>query len=222
MNRKASTEIKRGQAVSFRIPSDTPDHLLKHLQKLKETERRNFSSKIAEFVMAGVGQSFTRERESITIPLPHPLTKSQRDWLKHEHSEALLGSIVYQLITNPARTTSLLAALNSSSLDINEALYLQEESRTDEQGWDYRPDSSMYEQTWEPDSDLPKKKQAREIADFSLKKEVAVTSEEEYEDDDLDSFSWEEHQAAVIEEAMDESENDLDSLLGDFLAKMNK
>ena len=49
--------LQRGQAISFRIPSDTPDHILKHLQKLKETERRNFSSKIAEFVMEGVSSS---------------------------------------------------------------------------------------------------------------------------------------------------------------------
>ncbi len=64
----------------------------------------------------------------ITIPLPKKLTKAQRDWLKHEHSEALLGSIIYQLISDPVRSTSLLAYLNSNSLDIDEALYLQEEA----------------------------------------------------------------------------------------------
>jgi len=83
MKSSSSKEIKRGQAISFRIPSDTPDHLLGHLQRLKELERRNFSSKIAEFVLQGVGQSFSKERETITVPLPHKLSKSQRDWLKH-------------------------------------------------------------------------------------------------------------------------------------------
>jgi uncharacterized protein YecT (DUF1311 family) len=126
MNRSAANEVKRGQAISFRVPSDTPDHLIKKLQKLKETERRNFSSKIAEFVMQGLSQTYEGERETITIPLPHKLTKAQRAWLKHEHSEALLGSIVYQLISDPIRSTSILATLNSHSLDINEALYLQE------------------------------------------------------------------------------------------------
>ena len=91
--------LKRGQPITFRIPSDTSDHILKHLQKLKETERRNFSSKIAEFVMEGVSDSLSKQRETITIPLPKGLTKAQRDWLKHEHSEALLGSIVYQLLS---------------------------------------------------------------------------------------------------------------------------
>src|SRR5690606_26898357 len=75
----------------------------------------------------GVSNSRTRERETITIPLPKSLSKVQRDWLKHEHSEALLGSIIYQLITDPVRATSLLASLNSNSSDIDQALYLQEE-----------------------------------------------------------------------------------------------
>jgi hypothetical protein len=197
MKKSASTEIKRGQAISFRIPSDAPDHLLKQLQRLKETERRNFSSKIAEFVLEGVNQSFTREREAITIPLPHTLNKSQRDWLKHEHSEALLGSIVYHLLTDPVRATSLLASLNSSSLNIDEALYLQEE--------------------WETETELD----TETPPTFSME-ETAVSSELDDEDDDLDSFDWEamkDNGATVMEE---EAENDLDSLLGDFLAKMNK
>lgn len=70
MKKPASNEVQRGQAISFRIPSDTPDHILKHLQRLKDTERRNFSSKIAEFVMQGVSSSVSREKETITIPLP--------------------------------------------------------------------------------------------------------------------------------------------------------
>ena len=127
MKKTNPNEIKRGQAISFRVPSDTPDHILRHMQKLKETERRNFSSKIAEFVMQGVGSSQSKERETITIPLPRHLSKSQRDWVKHEHSEALLGNIVYHLLTDPVRATSLLASLNSKSTEIDEALYLQEE-----------------------------------------------------------------------------------------------
>ncbi|WP_066059514.1 hypothetical protein [Robertmurraya korlensis] len=195
MKKSASNEVKRGQAISFRIPSDTPDHLLKYLQKLKETERRNFSSKIAEFVMQGVSQSSSKEQETITIPLPHKLSKSQRNWLKHEHSEALLGSIMYQLLTDPVRATALLASLNSNSLDISEALYLQEEE-----------DSVLDDHFMEP------------IA------EIAVTDEPEVSEDDLDAFSWEtirQGEPETVEEEQDD-ENDLDSLLGDFLSKMNK
>ena len=203
MKKSVSNEVKRGQAISFRVPSDTPDHLLKHLQRLKETERRNFSSKIAEFVMQGVGQSLSREKEVLSIPLPQKLTKAQRNWLKHEHSEALLGSIIYQLINDPSRAASLLASLNSHSLNIDDALYLQEEMAMD------KPKAEeLNEETHSP----------------SLEK---TTSSNEFNtfDDDLDSFQLEsvrEDYSEEIKEKEDPSDDDLDSLLGDFLAEMNK
>lgn len=192
-------EVKRGQTISFRVPSDTPDHLLKHLQKIKETERRNFSSKIADFVMQGVGNSSIKDRETITIPLPQKLSKSQRNWLKHEHSEALIGSIIFQLLSDPVRATALLASLNSNALDINEALYLQEEIEEESSPEDH----------------------FKEESPFLSVEEVASTSEFE---DDLNSFDWEtatRNQPEVVEEEA-EIEEDLDDLLGDFLAKMNK
>ena len=124
----SETGLKRGQPITFRLPSDTSDHTLKQLQKLKEVERRNFSSKIAEFVIDGVNDSLLKHREAIAIPLPKGLTKAQRDWLKHEHSEALLGSIVYQLMSDPNRTAALFASLNSNAINVDDALYLQEET----------------------------------------------------------------------------------------------
>lgn len=200
MSKASSSEIKRGQSVSFRVPSDTPDHILKHLQKLKETEKRNFSSKIAEFVMQGVSSSQSKDRETITIPLPKGLSKIQRDWLKHEHSEALLGSILYQLITDPVRATSLLASLNSRSSDIDEALYLQEEPRQSVSQYDSAA-------------------AALEEDEFS---EVELTDIE----DDLLDFDWDKAKQEQEENAEgqteEESEEDLDTLLGGFLAHMNK
>jgi len=121
------TGLQRGQAITFRLPSDTPDHILKQLQKLKEEEKRNFSSRIAEYVLDGVTQTIRRDNDAITVPLPKGLSKAQRDWLKHEHSEALLGNIVYQILSDPVRAASLLASFNSNSIDIDQALYLQEE-----------------------------------------------------------------------------------------------
>jgi hypothetical protein len=198
MKKTAGNEIKRGQAISFRVPSDTPDHILKHLQKLKETERRNFSSSIAEFVMQGVSQSVSREKETITVPLPKGLTKAQRNWLKHEHSEALLGSIIYQLINDPVRSTALLASMNSKAVDIDEALYLQEE--------DAFMDDSVRPPEVEPD-----------FAD-----EIAAGVDL---DDDLDEFDWDsaarQPESPAEESDLDE-EPDLDDLLGGFLASMNK
>ncbi|GIO24961.1 hypothetical protein [Oceanobacillus sp. J11TS1] len=107
--------IERGQTITFRIPSDTPEYLLKQLQQLKETERRNFSSKIASFVLKGVNETSVKERETVTIPLPRPLTKEQKSWLKHEHSEALIGTILYELLTDPMRATALLTSMNRST-----------------------------------------------------------------------------------------------------------
>lgn len=178
MKKTNPNEIKRGQALSFRVPSDTPDHILRHLQNLKETERRNFSSKIAEFVVKGVGNSYSRERETITIPLPRSLSKSQRDWIKHEHSEALLGNIVYHLLADPLRATALLASLNSKSTEIDEALYLQED-RT------MLPTASELEAPGAKES-----ASSAEIAEMEL-------------DDDLDAFEWDSSQqteAAAKEE----------------------
>jgi hypothetical protein len=205
MQKTPANEVKRGQAISFRVPSDTPDHIIKHLQKLKETERRNFSSKIAEFVMQGVSHSFSKEKETITIPLPKNLTKVQRDWLKHEHSEALLGTIIYQLISDPVRATSLLASLNSNSLDIDEALYLQEEVFPEELSVDSISDDSFREM-------------AVSIQDTSSNIDLSDM------DDDLSSFDWEnanKGQESAVEEENHE-ELDVDDLLGGFLANMNK
>ncbi|UHA61177.1 hypothetical protein KDJ21_005800 [Metabacillus litoralis] len=203
MNKKGTPTIKRGQAITFRLPSDTPDHLVRQLEKLKQTEKRNFSSTIADFVLEGVGSSLKKEKEMITLPLPKQLSKDQRNWLKHSHSEALMGSIVYQLLSDPVRATSILASLTSNSLDIDEALYLQEVENAP--------------------MDV-------EVEDFSVNQ---VENEEEesiavnaLEDDiaDFDIFPTENEVAATIEDESKEDEpvDDLSDLLGDFLASMNK
>lgn len=189
--------LKRGQPITFRIPSDTSDHTLKYLQKLKETERRNFSSKIAELVINGLHDSMIKQREVITIPLPKSLDKAQRDWLKHEHSEALLGSIVYQLLEDPIRTAALYASINNNGIAIDDMLD------------DYKEMGAAVDE-------VPHHRQ--EIA------EQVETDEEplglQTDDDDLDNFDW---NTAIKVDAEPELEEDLeDDPLGDFLAQMNK
>lgn len=206
MSKKGMTRIQRGQAITFRLPSDTPDHIIKQLQKLKETERRNFSSKIAEFVLEGVNNSLSKEKETITIPLPKPLNKEQRNWLKHSHSEALLGSIVYQLLADPVRATSVLASLNSNALDINDALYLLENETINR-----------------------KKEQSTRDLEFNNQKVIdkpkqpPMNSLEDELEDDLMNFDWdEEHFSSVEEDQEVHEEEDIEDLLGGFLAHMNK
>lgn len=190
------TGLKRGQPITFRIPSDTSDRILKELQNLKDVERRNFSSKIAEFVIEGVTGSLVKHREAITVPLPKGLTKAQRDWLKHEHSEALLGSIVYQLMSDPIRTSALFASLNSNALEVEDALYLQEETTAD---------------------DL---ENVRQIVNESKVERVNSSSTTDNIDADLDNFDWEAFKQTAEETA--EIEEEEPNPLGDFLAQMNK
>jgi hypothetical protein len=205
MNKKGSASIQRGQAITFRLPSDTPDHILKQLQKLKETERRNFSSKMAEFILEGVNSSLSKERETVTLPLPKKLSKDQRNWLKHSHSEAMLGSIVYQLLADPIRATSILASLNSNALDINEALYLQEDKPEEiEDNFTIPSESSIDVEQEEP-------------------QEVPLAIDDEL-DNDLMNFDWEKarQEHAATEEDQEEEPESVEDLLGGFLANMNK
>lgn len=200
--KKQETGIQRGQAITFRLPSDTPDHILQKLQRLKETERRNFSSKIAQFVLEGVSDSLGKERETVTIPLPKQLSKEQRNWLKHTHSEALLGNVVYHLLADPVRAASVLASLNSNALSIEEALYLQEDE-AGEAAEDHRA--------------APLRNTEENVHSPQLTRVDKV-------DEDLENFDWnkvrEEHAATSDNEA--EKEESSDDLLGDFLAQMNK
>lgn len=205
MEKSGKSSIQRGQAITFRLPSDTPDHIIKQMQKLKETERRNFSSKIAEFVMDGVSNSLSKDRETITIPMPKQLTKEQRNWLKHAHSEAMLGNIVYHLLSDPVRAMSILASLNSNALDIDQALYLQTEPvETVKDDLNTSPYSDI--------STEPEENHQEILAD-----EI---------EDDLMNFDWEQvkHEHAATEEESEENVDNesLDDLLGDFLSRMNK
>ncbi|MBN8236278.1 hypothetical protein JF544_13510 [Halobacillus kuroshimensis] len=192
--------VERGQSITFRVPSDTPDHLLKQLSHLKETERRNFSSRIAQFVMDGVNESLSKDKETITVPLPKALSKEQRNWMKHEHSEALIGSILHQLIMDPVRATTLLASLNSRAYDIDEALYLQEETAaSDEPQVPVIPDG--------------------EEAGEEVQEPVLDTTG----DDDLDGLDLGHFQDDLRDaESSEETEEEDDDLLGDFLSRMNQ
>jgi len=197
------TGIQRGQAITFRLPANTPEHIIKQMQKLKETERRNFSSKMAEFILEGVSNSLSKDRELVTIPLPKQLSKEQRNWLKHEHSEALLGNIVYQLLTDPVRAMSVLASLNSNALDIDQALYLQDQY------------------SGENEDALSAKNHIS--TDLDVHHDEFLHDELE---DDLMNFDWDkakqEHAATEDDSEVNVEEEDVEDLLGSFLSKMNK
>ena len=99
--------------------------------------------------------------------------------MKHEHSEALLGGILYQLIIDPVRSTALLASLNSNSLDIDEALYLQEEAVPVVQN--------------DP------------IFDVEDHDEISETFDDQFEDD-LSEFKWEVAKQQSVEATAEEED----------------
>lgn len=206
MEKNGITGIQRGQAITFRLPANTPEHIIKQMQKLKETERRNFSSKIAEFILEGVSNSLSKERETVTIPLPKQLTKEQRNWLKHSHSEALLGSIVYQLLADPVRAMSVLATLNSNSVDIDEALYLQDN------------------QTEKIEELVTADFKSSSSTELEVNQEVLRT--DDGLEDDLMNFDWEkakqEHASSEEDSEENVEEEGVEDLLGGFLSNMNK
>lgn len=195
-------QIERGQSITFRVPSDTPDYLLKQLTRLKEKERRNFSSQIAQFVLKGVNETNQRNRETITIPLPKALSKEQKSWLKHEHSEALIGTILYQLLSDPLRASALLASMNSGASNIDEALYLQEET---------------VENFSVPDFTYGKT--AKQAVNDTKSEEEILQDEQAMDDIDMDHLFDDIHpeKAAEPEEELEEEDP-----LGDFFANMNK
>ena len=100
----------------------------------------------------------------------------QRDWLKHAHSEALLGSILYELLTDPMRATALLASLSDNKVEVIKPII----------------------QETEPELALP---------------EIAM---------DLDDFEDFEVFEEQDEQQLAKPGEQLDDLLGDFLAQMNK
>lgn len=206
MEKVGMTGVKRGQAITFRLPADTPDQILKQMQKLKETEKRNFSSKIAEFVLDGVSNSLSKDKEIVTIPMPKQLSKEQRNWLKHAHSEAMLGNIVYHLLTDPVRAMSILASLNSNALDIDQALYLQAEP------------TENIEKALKNEST-----QTNISGEFEEDQGEYLSDELE---DDLMNFDWDKakQEHGSFEETSEENveTESLDDLLGGFLSKMNK
>lgn len=137
--------------------------------------------------------------------MPKQLSKEQRNWLKHAHSEAMLGNIVYHLLSDPVRAMSILASLNSNALDIDQALYLQAELTEEvEDELDISTNTSILTERENNPPELP---------------------DDEIEDD-LMNFDWEQakQEHAITEEDSEESTEmeSLDDLLGDFLSRMNK
>ena len=95
-----------------------------------------------------------------------------------------------------------MASLNSNSLDIDEALYLQEED--------------VPELLIEENSEV--------VASEDLARPLSEMPLDSDDDDDLSNFDWENVKHEEVEEENNPliEEMDIDDILGDFLSAMNK
>lgn len=96
-------QFEPGKTISFRLPSDTPLHVSEYLINRKKKLGRKFSSEIAPIFVKAVSQKALGNTDSdqITISLPEGLTAEQKEWMNHPNTRALLGQLLYQIVTKP-------------------------------------------------------------------------------------------------------------------------
>ncbi|MDW7617269.1 hypothetical protein SC499_21965 [Peribacillus simplex] len=98
-------QFEPGKTISFRLPSDTPLHVSEYLIRRKKELGRKFSSEIAPIFVKAVSQKALGNTDSdqITISLPEGLTAEQKEWMNHPNTRALIGQLLYQVVTQPTK-----------------------------------------------------------------------------------------------------------------------
>ncbi|MES1042602.1 hypothetical protein [Peribacillus simplex] len=98
-------QFEPGKTISFRLPSDTPLHVSEYLISRKKELGRKFSSEIAPIFVKAVSQKALGNTDSdqITISLPEGLTAEQKEWMNHPNTKALIGQLLYQVVTKPTK-----------------------------------------------------------------------------------------------------------------------
>jgi hypothetical protein len=104
-------QFEPGKTISFRLPSDTPIHVSKYLNKRKKKLGRKFSSEIAPIFIEAISQKAldTSNTDQVTIPLPKGLTSEQKEWINHPNTKTLISQLLYQVVSN-----------NSAPFDFNQ------------------------------------------------------------------------------------------------------
>lgn len=106
-------QLEPGKTISFRLPNHTPSHVITYLNKLKKTEGRKFSSKIAPLFVDAIDDRITKkDSDNYSLPLSENLSKEEMQWLENKHTKALISQIVLKLATDPAKAFELLAQNN--------------------------------------------------------------------------------------------------------------
>ncbi|WP_049684069.1 hypothetical protein [Peribacillus loiseleuriae] len=96
-------QFEPGKSLSFRLPSDTPSHVLKYLTENKKNAGRKFSSNIASIFIDAVSQKAlgTANGNQMNVPLPKGLTSEELEWINHPHTKALISQLLYQVVKKP-------------------------------------------------------------------------------------------------------------------------
>ena len=103
-------KLEPGKTISFRLPNHTPSHVISYLNKLKKTEGRKFSSKIAPLFVDAIDDRITQsDSGDYSLPLSEDLSDEEMQWLENKHTKALISQIISKLATDPAKAFELLA-----------------------------------------------------------------------------------------------------------------
>jgi hypothetical protein len=106
-------QLEPGKTISFRLPNHTPSHVITYLNKLKKTEGRKFSSKIAPLFVDAIDDLIIQtDSDNYSLPLSENLSKEEMQWLENKHTKALISQIVLKLATDPAKAFELLSQNN--------------------------------------------------------------------------------------------------------------
>jgi hypothetical protein len=97
-------QFEPGKTISFRLPSDTPLHVIKYLTRRKKKLGRKFSSEIAPIFVEAISKKALAQTDSeqISISLPKGLTNDQKEWINHPNTKSLISQLLYQVVTKPA------------------------------------------------------------------------------------------------------------------------
>lgn len=107
-----------GKTISFRLPPDTPVHVVDYLTQKKNELGRKFSSEISPIFVEAVSRKAlgNSDNEQIAITLPEGLTADQKEWVNNPHTKALFSQLLYQVVTKP-----------TTPLDFNQQLPMEDQ-----------------------------------------------------------------------------------------------
>ncbi|MGG1442149.1 hypothetical protein [Brevibacillus laterosporus] len=88
--------VEAGDIVTFRLPVNTPEEVLNHLTKLKESKEFGKESSRA-YVNAFLDELDDSPKVSLILPDTLPVDKKQ--WIENKESQRILGKWLYQLLT---------------------------------------------------------------------------------------------------------------------------